>query len=333
VFSAPLQFFFSAISNDSMLIFVCIFALYYLIKYMNTNRLKHFVIFVIGSALIFATKYNGFMVMLTYVAFFLYYSLRHNEIKETIKLSLIGVPIGLCIILPDLLFNYFAIGRVFANDGGVISHIGTDIRHDYPFYHFLFRTNYITYVTRHIIFLIGAWDVAVSAGFFEERIFGMLFLLLSMIHFFKCKNRIHACLILLAGTVGFVFIRYIIAIAGLTTGVGIIVTCMFFILCFSVLKSGCLEGKQREIQWLFIATLVIMVAVYVNTHYGIFRQHRVLRALHGRYYYIAFFPFAYLVFNQLGEVKSKAIRFAPAALMLVLVFVELHAITRTVGVW
>lgn len=333
LFSPALQFFFSTITNDSMLIFVCIFALYYLVKYINSNKMKDFIIFVIGSALIFATKYNGFMVMFTYIGFFIYHSLRYNGFKETVKLSLIGIPIGLAIILPDLLFNFFAAGRIITNDGGLVTGIGAEPAHHYfTFSHFLFRTSYFADITRHIIVWIGA-RTQITADLFIERLFAIIFLSLSAMHFYKSKSKTNASLILLVGGIVFILFRYAVLTAGFSTGVSLIISCMVMLLCFIVIKTGELDSKERDIHWLFISTLVVMVAVYIYTHFGLLQRHGVLRALHGRYYYIAFFPFAYMLFYQLGEVKSRIVRLAPLALTLVLTIIEFHVISIAFAVW
>lgn len=332
VFSPALQFFFSTITNDSMLIFVCIFALYYLIKYINSNKMKDFIIFVVGSALIFATKYNGFMVMFTYIGFFIYHSLRYNGFKETVKLSLIGIPIGLAIILPDLLFTYFTVGRLITSDGGLIAGIGAEPNHHFSFSHFLFRTSYLADITRHIIVWIGA-RTQITADLFIERLFAIIFLSLTAIHFYKSKSKANAGLILLVGGIVFILFRYAIVQAGFTAGVNLIISCMVMLLCFAVIKTGELDSAKRDIHWLFIATVVVMFSVYAHTHYGMFQYHGVLRALHGRYYYIAFFPFAYLLFYQLGEIKSNMVRFVPLVLTLVLTIIEFHAISMAFAVW
>jgi len=331
VFSPALQFYFSAITNDSMLIFVCIFALYYLLKYMNTNRLKHFVIFVVGSALIFGTKYNGFMVMFAYVFFFLYYSLRYNGLRETIKLSLIGVPIGLAIILPDILFNYFQAGRAITNDGGLITGAGAQRAHQITFSHFLFGTHYFSEVTRHIMVLIG-WASWVTPDILVERLFAIILIAMTGVHFIKCRNKVNASLTLLIGGVTFALFRYATPIE-FSIGVVAVMSCGFMLICFYAVKATELDGREKDIQVFFIATLLITFGVYMYTHYGLFQMHGWARGLHGRYYYIAFLPFAYLLFNQLGEVRSKAVKLAPVALILVLSIVEFHTISMTLNSW
>jgi len=331
VFSASMQFFFSTITNDSMLIFMCIFALYYLLKYMDTNRLKHFVIFVIGSALIFGTKYNGFMVMFVYIGFFIYHSLRNNGIKETAKLGLIGVPIGLAIILPDLLFNHFTAGSVISNDGGFVSRTvslgGTNNR---TLSQFLFRTNYLDFITRHIILKLG-WDHDwIRPDLFIERIFALFSVAITAIHFIKSKNKSAACSVLLLGGIVFAYYRFILSAPEYTLAISMIIACMLMLLCFTIMravKRDSLDSKEREIHWLFIAALLTTLLVYMYTHFGMFQRRGILRATHGRYYYIAFFPFAYMLFHQLGELKSKFSKYIPLALLVVLALIEYRAIT------
>ena len=342
VFSAPLQFNFSTITNDGMLIFVCIFALYYLLRYVNSNRLKDFIIFVIGSALIFATKYNGFMVMFTYVGFFLYHSIRYNGFKETVKLSLIGIPIGLAIILPDLLFNYFTMGSLITSDGGLVTGIDAYYAHHYSFAHFLFRRNYAHNITRHIILLIG-WNNMITADRFISLMFAGLFIFLVLIHCYKCRNKVYVIFVFLIGVATFSILSYtakamfIFAIArdaaGFAQLTSFVIACASMLLCFAMLKTKGLDSKERDIHILFIATLVVMVLVYAYTHYGLLQYHGVLRAMNGRYYYIAFFPFVYLLFYQLGEVKSKVIQFVPPAITLFLAIVEFHTISMTLASW
>jgi len=338
VFSAPMQYFFSTITNDSMLIFMCIFALYYLFKYMDTNRLKHFVIFVIGSALIFGTKYNGFMVMFVYIGFFIYYSLRYNGLKETAKLGLIGVPIGLAIILPDLLFNHFTSGRLLSNEGGVVrgtvTFAGT---HDRTFPRFLFRTHYLDFITRHIILKLG-WDLHgwIRPDLFVERTFALFSVAITAIHFIKSKNKLIASPVLLIGGIVFVYYRFILPTPEYTVAISMIIACMLMLLCFTIMraiKSDSLDSKEREIHWLFIAALIATLLVYMYTHFGMYQRRGVIMATHGRYYYIAFFPFAYMLFHQLGELKSKLTKYIPLALLVVLTLIEYRAVSLALQQW
>jgi len=337
VFSAPLQYFFSTITNDNMLVFMCIFALYYLLKYMDTNRLKHFVIFVIGSALIFGTKYNGFMVMFVYIGFFIYYSLRNNGVKETAKLGLIGVPIGLAIILPDLLFNYFTSNRLLTNDGGFTSGtvtLGDTYNTTFP--HFLFRTHYLDFITRHIILKLGWVHQWVRPDLFIERAFAMLTAAITAIHFFKTKNKLAAIPVLLIAGIVFVYYRFILTTPEYTMAISMIIACMLMLLCFTIMRAIRLDsGEEKEIHWLFITILVATLLIYMYTHFGMFQRRggRAIIATHGRYYYIAFFPFAYMLFHQLGELKTKLAKYIPLAVLVILAAIEYRAIALAIQLW
>ena len=328
VFSAPMQYFFSTVTNDNMLVFMCIFALYYLLKYMDTRRLKHFVIFVIGTALIFGTKYNGFMVMFVYIGFFIYYSLRYNGVKETAKFGLIGVPIGLAIILPDLLFNYFTTSGAIPNDGGFVSRTVTFTPTNHrTLTHFLFRTNYLDFITRHIILKLG-WDGTwIRPDLFIERAFAILTGAITAIHLIKSKKLLTTVPILLIGSITFVYFRFFLASIEYTTAISAIMACMLMLLCLTIMRAIRLDSKEeKEIHWLFITALVVTLLVYMYTHFGMFQRRGNLLATHGRYYYIAFFPFAYMLFHQLGELKTKLAKYIPLVLLVILAAIEYRAI-------
>lgn len=64
VFSAPLQFYFTNITNDSLLIFLCTLALYFLLKYTTTKSTKNYYFFVACCGFVVITKYTGALVLM-----------------------------------------------------------------------------------------------------------------------------------------------------------------------------------------------------------------------------------------------------------------------------
>jgi len=55
--------------------------------------------------------------------------------------------------------------------------------------------------------------------------------------------------------------------------------------------------------------------------------------MHGRYYYIAVFPFLYLIFNILEEFKFKYTKYLPILMTSVLMSIEVQTIVRCLERW
>jgi len=104
-------------------------------------------------------------------------------------------------------------------------------------------------------------------------------------------------------------------------------------LLFTVFKTRELNSKKREVHWLFISAIIITFIVYIYPHFNMFQNQGIIRATHGRYYYIVFLPFAYLLLYELGNLKSKFSTLVPMIMALALGTIEFHAIYLTIGNW
>ena len=164
VFSAPMQFYFSNVTNDSLLIFLCILSLYYLLKYTTGKDTKHFYLFVVCCALTVMTKYTGALVLTGYILYFLYKSIKEDGIKKTANLCIQGGILGGIIVAPVFLRNYILYGnpvKTFNNN---------TLLYEITFFQFIKDKGYFNELYSHLVTLIGWKDLIISTNLTKLRI-------------------------------------------------------------------------------------------------------------------------------------------------------------------
>ena len=322
VFSAPMQFYFSNVTNDSLLIFLCILSLYYLLKYTTGKDTKHFYLFVVCCALTVMTKYTGALVLIGYILYFLFKSIREDGIKKTARLCVQGGIIGGIIVAPVFLRNYILYGnpvKTFNNN---------TLLYEITFFQFIKDKGYFNELYSHLVTLIGCKYLITSTNL-TKSLNAIILSGLSCFCLYKDNRKGRALFILFTGEISIFVLHHILNLE-LSVSVALI---SFLIISYYMLTLKELTLFKKEINGLFIFTIITMFLIYMSQHYKICLHRGRTGAMHGRYYYIAVFPFLYLIFNILEEFKFKYTKYLPILMTSVLMSIEVQTIVRCLERW
>lgn len=322
VFYAPIQFFFSNITNDSLTILLCLVALLFLLRFVYGKRQRDFYFFAVSNGFIFMSKYTGALVIVAYLIFLLYKCLKEYNIKHTLSLFLHGILIAAIIDGPFLIRNYVLTGVFFPMEKDVKNY-------DYTFMQFL-HCGYFNELFKNITAILG-WKSFVQAGPFN--------------------------LITLAVLLGVAFVMYLGSIKGKGKKIAIPLFSLFFLLFTPALrrylgvdKIVCFimgfavsimliiiyqwvkdrDDKEKTIELFFIGTIALVFLFFFYKHYTIYNSRGHTGAMHGRYYYTAIFPMLYLIFNKLENVPSRVKRYIPSLVVLLMASNEFFLITECI---
>ena len=322
VFSAPMQFYFSNVTNDSLLIFLCILSLYYLLKYTTGKDTKHFYLFVVCCALTVMTKYTGALVLTGYILYFLYKSIKEDGIKKTANLCIQGGILGGIIVAPVFLRNYILYGnpvKTFNNN---------TLLYEITFFQFIKDKGYFNELYSHLVTLIGWKDLIISTNL-TKSLNAIILSGLSCFCLYKDNRKGRALFILFTGEISIFVLHHILNLE-LSVSVALI---SFLIISYYMLTLKELTLFKKEINGLFIFTIITMFLIYMSQHYKICLHRGHTGGMHGRYYYIAVFPFLYLIFNILEEFKFKYTKYLPILMTSVLMSIEVQTIVRCLERW
>ena len=322
VFSAPMQFYFSNITNDSLLIFICILTLYFLLKYTTEKHIKHFYLFVVCCALTVMTKYTGALVLIGYILYFLFKSIREDGIKKTARLCVQGGIIGGIIVAPVFFRNYILYGNP------VKTFIDNTPLYEITLFQFIKDKGYFNELYSHLVTLIG-WERPLKSTSLDKLLTAIIISGLSCFCFYKDNIKSRALTILFTGEI-LIFVLHHILNLELSVSVALI---SFLIISYYMLTLKELTLFKKEINGLFIFTIITMFLIYMSQHYKICLHRGRTGAMHGRYYYIATFPFLYLIFNILEEFKFKYTKYLPILMTSVLMSFEVQTIVRCIKKW
>ena len=322
VFSAPMQFYFSNITNDSLLIFICILTLYFLLKYTTEKHIKHFYLFVVCCALTVMTKYTGALVLIGYILYFLFKSIREDGIKKTARLCVQGGIIGGIIVAPVFFRNYILYGnpvKTFTDNTPL---------YEITFFQFIKDKGYFNELYSHLVTMIG-WKYPIIPTNLTKSLNAIILSGLSCFCLYKDNRKGRALFILFTGEISIFVLHHILNLE-LSVSVALI---SFLIISYYMLTLKELTLFKKEINGLFIFTIITMFLIYMSQHYKICLHRGRTGAMHGRYYYIAVFPFLYLIFNILEEFKFKYTKYLPVLITSILMSFEVQTIVRCIKKW
>lgn len=324
VFCAPIQYFFSVISNDSLLIFLCTLALFFVIKYVFANKNKYYFYFVIVCGLVMLTKYNGALILLGYITLIFYFIFKYNGLKKTLFLGLQGAFLGAFIIAPYFINNYLiheAFMPIFDDNSKL---------YDYTFNQFLTQTGYFDTIYKHIIGLLGGHLLQFSTMSFIVKWFSILLLLFAAFTYWKNTKKD----LIIFGIIAALVVSCLHVFLKIGWGASSAISACILI-TIKVLTNYIQEPSKREniIEAFFVIGIVIMCLIYFYQHFVIYLNRGELGAMHGRYYYIAIFPILYMVYNKFGSFKGKISNFFPAILLVVMSYCEWDFILQCIRNW
>jgi len=293
VFSPTIQYFFSNVTNDSLLIFLCTLALLFLIHFFTSQNKIFFFFFVISSACIILTKYTGGLILIGYILLFLMWEINNQGIKKAISLSIQGLLIGILIISPYFYHNYRLYNNIFWPEG-VIS---PPAKNNLLFSKFFIESKYLDKIYQNICLLIGGTN-NIGANYFI-MLYNAIIIAFSGLLFQKEISSKFYKFIIISLSILFFVLAYTLLNLNLSTSIVISSTVL---IGFSLLIIN--ENNKILNLGLFFSILIVFL-IFLYEHYNIFLDYGYLEAINGRYYYIAFFPASYLIFLPIKYVKAK----------------------------
>lgn len=324
VFCAPIQYFFSIISNDSLLIFLCTLALFFVIEYIFTNKNKYYFYFVIACAFIMLTKYNGVLVLLGPITLIFYFILKHNGLKRSLFLGLQGALLGAAIIAPYFINNYLiheTFMPIYDDDSKL---------YGYTFNQFFTLTGYFDTIYKNIIGLLGGHLLSfILTSFIVKWISVFLLLFAAFTYWKNTKKDFIVFGVVAALVISCLHVFFKIG-WGASAAVG-----SFVLIIIKVITNYLQDPSKREniIEVFFAISVVIMCFIYFRQHFVIYLNRGELGAMHGRYYYIAIFPILYMVYSRFDSFKGKIFSFMPVALLVIMSFCEWDFIMQCIKLW
>ena len=338
VFSPALQFYYSVISNDSMLILVSTISLYYLVKYQKTHRFLDMALFAVFTSLIVLTKYTGCLIVIPYGLYFVYVFIKSKP-KKRAWMNLAGSAVlALALLVPHLARNYQLYQTFLPTRNPIYLE-----NYDYNFLSFI-KIGYVAELYKHISYFVG-WYHFVGAWklvrFLYMLIFGAGVLVLSFWQSRQERLRFDKLVIILLSIIAvFMFAAdfYYADKSTVLFSYGAIIVMTALLYRFYIETAHALMRKDTEqggIIMLFVASILVVFFGLMYTHYNLFNRSGLLIATHGRYYYSLVFPFTYLVvcsYRPLFIAKRWA-KVLGVCLLTVYIFSDIYVMSYTAGAW
>ncbi|MEX1307797.1 MAG: DUF2142 domain-containing protein [Eubacteriales bacterium] len=337
-FSPMLQFYFSVISNDSMLILVTTISLYYLIKYQKTNRLLDMALFTIFTSLIVLTKYTGCLIVIPYGLYFIYVFFKAKPKKRAWLNLLVCAMIAGVLIAPHLVRNYHLYQKFLPTRNPIYQE-----SFDYDFFSFI-KIGYIAELFKHLSYFVG-WYHFVGAWKLVRLLYMLIFgagvLMVSFWQNRQVRLRFNTLVLILLGGMAALMFAADFYYAEKSTALfsyGAIIILAALLYRFytetmhTVIKT---DTEKGDMMMLFIASILVVFIGLMYTHYNLFNRSGLLIATHGRYYYGLVFPFTYLVVRSYMPLlgSKKWAKVAIACILAVYIFADIYIMTYTASIW
>lgn len=322
-FSPAIQFYFSNVSNDSLLILLCAAALYFLLKYFDEKRALDYYLFVACCGGIIITKYTGGLIVVGYVIWFVVHSLRVNGWRKTLQLLVKGGLLALAIVGPVLARNIVIYGELMP-----IYDDNTRL-YDYTIRQFLFESTYLSEIVRHILGLLG-WEYYVRLSEWLQY-FAVTVLVLSAFLYTsrRIKREYHWLVFVLSVTALGVWMELLNQ--SLLVSLAVVSTALIFVVLLIPQSDELPEDRERN--FFLVCCLAIVLIGYGISHYIIYLHRGVPGATHGRYFYIALLPALYVIFNSFQYISRKLLQWAPMVLCAILIVGECQTIRTLLLTW
>ncbi len=324
-FFAPIQFYFANVTNDSLLMCLCIVTLYYLMKFLENYLIKDYYLMVIGCAAIIWTKYTGGLAVIAYILIFIYKILKYKGIKELINLGVKGGILGGLLLAPLIGFNILNYGRLVSSTG--TSNI-SDV-YDFSFYTFIVEKGYLREIFDHLITLIGwtTWTRSSDLNIVIVTIILSLSAIIGIRYYYP--NKIMTRVSMGTGVLSFIMLYL------LKSGVMIsICGASLIMIIVKGIFDTMIPYKYRELMGFMTIILIVTILIFAKQHYSIGLHRGVPGATHGRYYYISIYPFMYLITNCLLGIKNnKKGGIGFLGILVLLIISEGDVIIRSLEAW
>jgi hypothetical protein len=336
VFSPMIQYYYSVISNDSLVILLSVMSLFYLIKYQKYSNKVDMILFVVFANLILLTKYTGALILVPYALFFIYLLIKKFAPKKVILSLLICIWITLVIIGPFFARNIILYDKLLPTKNQIYS---TDF--DYGFFAFL-AEGYINEIYKHLCCFVG-WLNFVGTDIYVRYFYSALIGVGTFIFsFLKAKennlNINKKRYIIIASFI--IIISAADAVWGMSgrnnLGLYVIIALVGIIYsCYHLLANAKLNKEHDVMLIFFMITIFVVVLGLMYTHFNVFNRNGILIATHGRYYLILSFPFIYIIAHIYDNFlyDKSYYKYIACAIGLLCFANEMHIINYLMRIW
>ncbi len=315
-FSPSLQFFYTTVSNDSLLMMLCILSVLWVVNFMQIKSKKYFYYFVITCALIILTKYTGVIAVVFYSLLMIYFAYRFYPAKDMIKMVLYGIITAGIMVIPLLAYNYHLYNKLFPTYDSFAK------IHNFSFIDFILNKDYFRVISTNIILLLGWIKQLIADRFVLSSVLASLFCL--SLPYVKQRPVITYSVLLFS-------IIFFISTAN-TAMVQSVLIALFITLSFNVILQKA-DNNIRLFNAATILTILIFIASFIYSHYLFFNQFGNLYAMNGRYYYVLIFPALYIIFSSLNLINLKYYRILINIILLFFLVLEGYVIIKGFIIW
>jgi len=336
--SPHIQFFFSQVENDNLLVLESVLITLSLLKYLHTKQKRWFFSFVILAVLTMYTKYTGAILIVPYSLYLVYRSFREDEIKKTLGLCAVAVIMGVILFGPFLAYNYKTYdGRIFPLATG-FDYAG-EIPFKYSVSDFL-NSEYFEDITTHISILVGGGTISGLKGL-SMRSMGRTFDLLlnsaallvicvPVLFSLTMVRKRNKFLILLGGLGLFLFLVIRLGFRLWVSGALTVCYIQMLVVIFDT------PSYEKRMRLFFLGSCIVFAAIFMYQHYGAYLDRGMPGATQGRYYFPLYFPFLYVFFSPLERFREKhpeIAKFAPLVIITLMLIFDIGASIRLAEIW
>lgn len=322
------QYYFATVSCDSMLILLCAVTLLMLIKYTQTDKKRYFWLFVVSCAGVVLTKYTAALVLIPFICYFIWQSIKKYGLKTTVINCLKAAALGIILIGPYFMRNYMLYHdplAVYVQPSAENSPI-TSFKifiHDYHYFDELFSVLCLLIGWRNFIYPITLF-----------KIFIMALVLTALCGYLPKRKWQYAAgtLVLMSG-LSWLFAK-LFAVEFLS---GMFFVSMLMIFVLILLRF--IKEKDNDYELFTAGTLFFVFIFFLLQQYEFSSRLGSLRTVHGRYYMIALVPMLYLIANGIekavGKYNDKTIVKIgmPVCTALIMIAFEINTIMMCSAVW
>lgn len=333
LFSPMIQYYFSVITNDSLLILFSVISLFYLLKFDRKNKIKDFVLFAIFINLILLTKYTGGLIIIPYTIYFCFVLYQAKNNLSILKVVVLGIAISLFLSGPFIFRNIQLYNSVLPTFNNLYAE-----SFDVSFLSFI-NSGYLINITDVSIFEVGMKKTLRTNNFIFLMNFiilffgGGAFILLNKNNQEK-KNRKLGLL-----SVGLIIVSLLvlsfIRVDLIRLFISGIYALVIFYYIFYVIQTLNFKNNEDQIIVFFIGSFIVVVLGFMYMHYNIYIINEGIRGTHGRYYFILIFQFVYFItFLYETTFKDKSYyKYIPYLIFLCTLTNEIYSIVFMYSIW
>ena len=326
VFSSMIQYTFSIITNDSLLITLSVMSIFYLLRFQNSRSNKDFLLFVIFTFSMIVTKYTAILVVIPYGLYFFFILFRNKEKKRIVRYFIEGAVVFLVVVVPVVVRNYVLYGELFPTYDPILEGVYSNMN-----YFDFINTSYLFAIVRFIFFEVGMKSTLVMNGLMFLLVGVQYLLSVLMVLFVNRATQLfgfYQKILLFVFLFAVHFTWGMLDIDSLGVNLSVLMLEVIVFYCFILLRENWKDVEKRNTLLFFMVTIFFMVFGFSLIHLNIYNYFGAFRGTHGRYYLILIVPFllSFLEGNAILMRYGKMVRFLIPIMIVFSMLTEIYSI-------